>query len=554
MNKSFSNRLQARYASWQTRRRIDRLARDVVAHSRPRPGAPRIAMFNATARLTGLSLNAAFSLLLGWGLRLGGAEMRHFVCRSGLDPCVLGTSRENYSSPPPCQGCLEWSNRLYQGASERSFGYSPDQELQDAICGSSLADLSSFEYDPPDSPFSKPAPLGRLAMPALRWALRQYNLPEDGPDTSPPDSARGLLQRYILSAWNTARQFNSLMEEFQPDTALIFNGIMYPEAAARWAAADRGVRSVSYEVGFQRNSVFFTDGEVTAYPIHIPDDFELSPAQEARLDAYLEQRFQGKFSMAGIQFWPEMHGLDPTLLEKIAAFDALVPVFTNVIYDTSQAHANVVFSDMFAWLEQVLELAKSSPRTLFVIRAHPDEFRPGTHKLSRESVRDFLKARNATESANIVFIDSNEYVSSYELIGRSKFVMVYNSSIGLEAVLMGKAVLAGGHSRYTQYPIVDFPQSPDMHHAQAQAFLAAEFVMLPDEFRRNARRFMYYQLFRASLPLDRYIQAAPRQGFVNLTNFSWRDLLPENAPTLRILLDGLQGGLRPDGTTFLLPE
>ncbi|MGW8249994.1 MAG: hypothetical protein ACWGO1_05075, partial [Anaerolineales bacterium] len=71
----------------------------------------------------------------------------------------------------------------------------------------------------------------------------------------------------------------------------------------------------------------------------------------------------------------------------------------------------------------------------------------------------------------------------------------------------------------------------------------------PPEFRRNARRFLYYQLYRASLPLERYIQAAPRMGFVHLRPFTWEQLLPENSTTLRVLVDGIT-----QGSPFLLPE
>ena len=66
----------------------------------------------------------------------------------------------------------------------------------------------------------------------------------------------------------------------------------------------------------------------------------------------------------------------------------------------------------------------------------------------------------ATSLPNVVFIDSQEYISSYELIQRSKFVMVYNSSIGLEAALMGKPVLCGGQGRYTQIPDRLLPARP----------------------------------------------------------------------------------------------
>jgi capsule polysaccharide export protein KpsC/LpsZ len=152
--------------------------------------------------------------------------------------------------------------------------------------------------------------------------------------------------------------------------------------------------------------------------------------------------------MAGIQFWPEMRQMDDEFLQKADQFDQIVRIFTNVIFDTSQFHANTVFSTMFDWLDLVYELIKAHPETLFVIRAHPDELRSG--KQSRESVPGWIEINKVEQLANVVFVGPKEYLSSYELIQRSKFVMVYNSSIGLEAALMGKEVLCGGNARYTQ--------------------------------------------------------------------------------------------------------
>jgi hypothetical protein len=142
-----------------------------------------------------------------------------------------------------------------------------------------------------------------------------------------------------------------------------------------------------------------------------------------------------------------MRGLDESFAQKAVQFQQIVPIFTNVVYDTSQVHANTVFPQMFAWLDLVHGLIQEHPETLFVIRAHPDEMRAG--KQSRESVPDWVEKNQVDRLSNVIFVGPTEYLSSYELIQRSKFVMVYNSSIGLEAALMGKAVLCGGKARYT---------------------------------------------------------------------------------------------------------
>jgi hypothetical protein len=548
-NQSLYTRLRLKADSLQQRRLIARLARQVAmhenAHAQTDPQQSPVVIFNASTRLTGLSLNAAFALLTGWSLRLAGMPVVHFVCQAGLRPCVLGTSREDYTTPPPCEGCVAQSQRLYSGANMRTFKYQPDPRLEAALQGLGVDQLSSFTYTiPPNSanaPLS-PIPLGSFALPSIRWALRRHTLPDDEP-------TRYLMRQYILSAFRLVLEFADLLEKVKPQTAVIFNGAMYPEAVARWVARQMGVRSVAHEVGFQQYSTFFTEGEPTAYPLDIPEDFELDADQNARLDAYLEQRFQGKFTMAGIQFWPEMRGLDEALLQKTAQFKQIVPVFTNVVYDTSQVHANVIFNNMFEWLELVEETIRAHPDTLFVIRAHPDEMRAGTRKLSNETVSQWVRNKEVDRLPNVVFIDPQELISSYELIQRAKFVIVYNSSIGMEAALMGATVLCGGNARYTQYPIVHFPHSIAEFHQRAEDFTLADSLQAPPEFQRNARRFLYYQLYRASLPLDRYIQAAPRMGFVQLRPFTWEQLLPENSTTMRVLVDGITRG-----ESFLLPE
>ncbi len=526
-----SSKLQGALARW----RLSMAAREVAGHAPPPADEPPVVFFNASTRLWGMSQNAAFQLLTAWSLRLQGVPVVQFVCRRGMPRCILGTDPDRPDQPPPCNLCQTWSRRLYAGMPQRPFAYTPDPALEAALADLPVAALQDFVH--------QGAPLGALVLPGLRWRLRRHTLPDDAP-------TRALYADFIRGAWQVVRDFGALLDEVQPRAAVVFNGQFFPEAAAAWAARQRGVRVVTHEVGLRPLTAYFTPGEATAYPIAIPDDFDLTPRQNARLDAYLSRRFQGDFTMAGIRFWPEMRGLDAAFLQKASRFRQIVPVFTNVIFDTSQPHANVVFPHMFAWLDAVLEIIRAHPETLFVIRAHPDEQRPG--KAARESVRDWAAQRGVVSLPNVVFVDSQEFLNSYDLIRRAKFVMVYNSTIGLEAVLLGKAVLCGGKARFTQYPIVFFPPTPQAYRAQAEAFLnaAGESVPLPAEFRRNARRFLYYQLYKVSLPFDAFLEDEPRaRGYVRFKPFHWSALLPENSVTMRVITAGLL-----EGQPFVMPE
>jgi hypothetical protein len=359
------------------------------------------------------------------------------------------------------------------------------------------------------------------------------------------ENTRYLLREYILSAWNVAQKFSQLLDKANPRAVIVFNGQFYPEATARYIAQQRGIRVITHEVGLQPASAFFTDGQATAYPIHIPDEFELNDEQNAKLDAYLAKRFQGDFTMAGIKFWADMKGLDESFLQKAAGFKQIVPIFTNVIFDTSQPHANTLFEDMFDWLDMTLEVIREHPETLFVIRAHPDELR--VRKSSRETVSAWIEASGADKEPNVVFVAPNEALSSYELIQKSKFVMVYNSTIGLEASIMSAAVLCAGRARFTQYPTVFFPQTADEVGRKMKEFLDAKKIEIPAEFKRHARRFLYYQLFRTSLPFGDFLEPSVRTTQTRLKSFALKELLEADA--IKVILDGML-----EGGDFLLKE
>ncbi len=510
-------------ARWENNRRMRSLAAEVGRSHPAGEGLKPVVMFNASTRLSGMSLNAAYSLLTGWSLRLKGIPVIHFVCRRGVSRCVLGTNQKDPSARPPCKACIQQSRSIYHEADVREFVYNPDPGLAAEISDLSLDDLSVHEY--------QGIPAGRLALPSLRWILRRHHLPDD-------EATRGLLREYILSVVHVAHEFGTLLDEVQPSCVVVFNGMFYPEASARWAAQQRGLRVITHEVGLMPFSGYFTPGQATAYPIDIPADFVMREAQNRRLDDYLANRFQGNFTMAGIRFWPEMKALNPSFWEKVRDYRQIVPVFTNVVFDTSQGHANVLFPQMFAWLDLVLDLIRSHPETFFVIRAHPDEIREG--KASQESVARWVENNGVGGLPNVMFVDAGEPFSSYELILQSKFVMVYNSTIGLEASILGKPVLCGGKARFTQIPTVFFPESANDYQRKAKEFLTADRVELPSEFKENARRFLFYQLFKTSLPFEQYLtEDRFWKGYVGIKKFDLRDLLPEESATFRTIHDGL---------------
>jgi hypothetical protein len=507
--------------------RIRQLSRNVARQAKETPGEKPVIFFNASTRLEYMSQNGAFSLLASWGLRLAGVPVTHFVCQRGMSRCMLSSTERNYYEKMPCDKCMDLSEVAFADADVQGFTFTQDGTLADALAGLSVEQLSVFNYEG--------VPYGEVVLPTVRWCKRRHTLEDD-------EITRTLFSEFIFSAYHIWREFEALLDRSKPSAVVLFNGLTYPEAVAKLVARERGIPVVMHEVGYQSYSAFFTTGEATAREIDLDEDYQLAEIQEARLQKYLEQRFSGSFTMAGIQFWPEMSQLDESFLVKASEFKQIVPVFTNVIFDTSQPHANVVYEHMFAWLDDLLTVIKAHPETFFVIRAHPDEMRMG--KASHETVRQWVESNQVDRLGNVEFIHSEEFISSYELIERSKFTIVYNSSIGLESALLGKAVLCGGEAWYARFPTVFFPKTPEAFRKKAEELLYVDEIKVPEEFQMNARRLLYYQNYQAALPFDEFLEEHSLRGFVRMKRFDIKRLYPEQSPAVAAILRGLRKGER----------
>lgn len=491
-----------------------------------------VLFFNASTRIHRLSLNGAFSLLASWGLRARSIPVSYVVCHSGMDQCILGVDRSDLSQPPPCGPCIEYSERIFPAGHTVPLllDLQTYHQATRQVDGLAMDELFDWQWGGMN--------LGQLCLPGLRWVLRRHTLPDEEP-------VRKLYCQFLASGASLAGEFARILDRERPRALLVFNGLFYPEAVAREVAQQRSIPVVTHEVGLRDRSAFFSHGEATFRELSLERGEELSPGQSQRLDNYLSSRFEGKFEMAGIQFWPEMGDLPTDLMDKIADFDSLVPVFTNVIFDTSQVHANSIYESMFEWLDDVLEAVDQHPDTLFVIRAHPDEDRPG--KRSRESVAEWVADRSATERTNLVFLAPNDYVSSYDLIRRSDFVMVYNSSIGLEASIMGSPVLCAGRARFTQLPTVYYPASRDEYRRLLGRALESGLETQADH-QEHARAFLYHEYFQASLDLSEFMEPYPASpGMVYLTGFDPERL--SESQSLEVISDGIL-----NGKSFLLLE
>jgi hypothetical protein len=129
---------------------LTQMARQVANHVHGDQGRLPIIFFNASTRLSGLSQNAAFSLLASWAVRLAGVRVIHFICWSGMSRCLLGTDQDAPEQAMPCKLCTRQSKVNTTGAEVRIFTYQQDDKLATVLQSLSLNELLRYEQPLPD--------------------------------------------------------------------------------------------------------------------------------------------------------------------------------------------------------------------------------------------------------------------------------------------------------------------------------------------------------------------------------------------------------------------
>jgi hypothetical protein len=84
----------------------------------------------------------------------------------------------------------------------------------------------------------------------------------------------------------------------------------------------------------------------------------------------------------------------------------------------------------------------------------------------------------------------------------------------------------------------------------AQKFLNEEKIAVPTEFCDNARYFLYFQLFRTSLPFGEFLEDSDSwKGYVKLKDFPLEALKAQNTLTMSIIQNGIL-----EGSDFIYPD
>jgi hypothetical protein len=142
----------------------------------------------------------------------------------------------------------------------------------------------------------------------------------------------------------------------------------------------------------------------------------------------------------------------------------------------------------------------------------------------------------------VALIPPTQPISSYELIGRSAFCLVYNSTIGLESVILGKPVVVAGLPKYMGQGVGRMPTTREAYFALLEEWLKRPPEEASEEEQRLAKRYFHHLIFRNSLDFSGFVHE-PFTGYgYALRPFEPEALRPERSREVGIIRKGIVEG------------
>jgi len=391
-------------------------------------------------------------------------------------------------------------------------------------------------------------PIGELCEVSVARYLCKDALVARGPELQ-------IWRDFIASSVILVNAYEKAFEEIAPDILIVNSGRFFWYAIAHYMAVERGMRAFSYEGDGGKGARWFFRDTITASSLelgHIWDEWKdvpLTSDENKQLDDYLNYRSKGTMisGAPGDDYYThKTTALQAALAEaKLPGGRPVVVMFTNLTFDSQVAGRRTIFRGMMEWVRETVRYVAGKDFTL-VVRVHPAELLPHEGEYSRERTMDSLAEHRIGIPENVILIPPESQASSYALLEVADAVIVYTSTMGLEAIIHGCPVIISGLAHYWQK---GFGNCPKTRREYFELLGAAPGLRHPSaEEIALARCYAYLLWFRTMIPLQIFETAEP---FV-MSRFSIRsleDIRPGRNPYLDLVADAIM-----NSGSFVIPR
>lgn len=317
-----------------------------------------------------------------------------------------------------------------------------------------------------------------FALSSTRRFLKKHHLDL----TADPDGAvyDSMLESAVLLTDVVSRLLDSrddVVGSLGMDGAYIYGGL--PQVIA----AKHSIPVNNYCVGYTDGTLLVGNENVRSPMFTDPElieEFLSTPLSDTQRDA-IDEMMAGRRDGSQVRIkWSGDSSEDIDLGDG-----TVVSMFTNLMWDASlEVEHDAAFEGAYEWIETTISELGGRDGVTLVLKPHPAESYRGTN----ESVVDWLDANYESIPENVVALDPDTHVGPYKLLSATDHALVWNSTIGLEAVYEGIPTIVSGVAHYRGYDFTFDAQGT----AEYRSLLGGLDRDMTERMQARARRYAYF--------------------------------------------------------------
>lgn len=284
------------------------------------------------------------------------------------------------------------------------------------------------------------AAIDRLAYLNAVWARKG----ETGIDTD-------TMRRSVVQLVNAQRAISSLLDQHSQDLLFVPGGICATSGLWLRNGRARGIRVSTFDSGGYGVLLLAADG--IACQLHdIPRAYSALRQATVAADerqlviSYAQEEISKR--RAGIdKFSSQVKGASG----KRPEYEGCLLIALNSPWDSAALGLHAVFETTQEWIVQTVRYALAHSEAPVLVRQHPVERLPIARSV--DDTRALLR-QHFGDHPRLHFIGAEDPVNSYDLMEQVAVMVVYTSTVGVEAVAHGKLVITESTSYYADLGFV----------------------------------------------------------------------------------------------------
>jgi len=265
------------------------------------------------------------------------------------------------------------------------------------------------------------------------------------------------------------------------DLLFIPGGVWGTSGIWSMLAREAGIRIGSYDAGGYRTAMLAGNG-IACQLQDIPFAYrEMQQNQDAESWAFAKKEAHAEMTRrkSGVDaFESQIKGSGG----GDARYDHAIMLALNSSWDSAALGLHAVFQDNTDWIIQTVRFLLEQTEATVIVRQHPAE-RLEIAKTT-DDYRTLLNSHFG-DHPRLHFIAAGDKINSYELLSRIRALVVYTSTIGIEAAANGVPVITSSNSYYSDLGFVYKASDLETYQSLLKQGCTGE-LQVTDESKANA--------------------------------------------------------------------